>query len=267
VSARQSVRAFPALLRIGLLESLAYRGEMLVWILTTTMPLIMLALFTAVAREHPLGRYGAPQLAAYFLVTFIVRQLTSSWSAWQINMEVRDGTMSTRLLRPVHPLMAYAAESLASIPLRAAVALPVSVVLLLAVGAGQLTADPVLWVLWVVSLLGALAISVFVGFAIGALAFFVESATKVLDVWLTVYFVLSGYLIPIELFPARVRVALDWLPFRYQVGLPVELITGAHGRLDALSLVGRQWVFVGLSAVLTFALWRRGLARYAAFGG
>jgi ABC-2 type transport system permease protein len=255
------------MLRVGVLDSLAYRGEMLVWILTTTMPLIMLALFGSVAREQPLGRYGEPQLVAYFLVTFIVRQLTSSWSAWQINMEVRDGTLSTRLLRPVHPLVAYAAESLGTLPMRAAVALPVSVVLLLVVGARQLTGDPVLWVLWGLSLLGALLISVFVSFAIGALAFFLESAAKVLDVWLTVYFVLSGYLIPVDLFPARLRGALDWLPFRYQVGLPVEVITGAHGRAAALALVERQWLFVALAIALALALWRRGLARYAAYGG
>jgi len=264
---RQSLRALPALLRIGVLDSLAYRGEMLVWILTTTMPLIMLALFGAVARQHPLGRYGEPQLATYFLITFIVRQLTSSWAAWQINMEVRDGTLSTRLLRPVHPLVAYGAEALATLPMRAAVALPVSAVLLLVVGARDLTGDPLLWLLWGASLVGALLLSVFVSFAIGALAFFVESATKVLDIWLTVFFVLSGYLIPIELFPARLRVALDWLPFRYQIGLPVELITGAHRRTEALALLGRQWLFVALAVTVTLALWRRGLARFAAYGG
>jgi ABC-2 type transport system permease protein len=267
MSARQAIRALPALLRIGVLDSLAYRGEMLVWILTTTMPLIMLALFGAVARQHPLGRYGEPQLVTYFLVTFIVRQLTSSWAAWHINMEVRDGTISTRLLRPVHPLVAYAAEALATLPVRAALALPVSILLLLVVGARDLTRDPVLWGLFWASLLGALLLSMFVSFAIGALAFFVESAAKVLDIWLTVFFVLSGYLIPIDLFPARLRGALDWLPFRYQMGLPVELITGAHGRAQALSLLGRQWLFVALTVAVTLVVWRRGLARYAAYGG
>ena len=81
-----SLRALPALLRAGALEAVAYRAETLVWALTSTMPLIMLALFDAVARDGPLGRYGAPQFTAYFLATFVVRQLTSSWVSWQINM-------------------------------------------------------------------------------------------------------------------------------------------------------------------------------------
>jgi len=257
----------PALLRTGVLEAVAYRAEMLVWALTSTMPLIMLALFGTVARDGPLGRYGVPQFTAYFLATFVVRQLTSSWVSWQINMEVRDGTLSVRLLRPVHPVMAYAAESMAAMPLRAAVSLPVAVVLLAFVGSQQLAADPVLWLLWGVSVVGAWLISLFVSLAIGALAFFIEQATRVMDVWLTVYFVLSGYLVPVDLFPPAARVANDFLPFRYQIGLPVELMVGLHGRAEALSLVGRQWIFVLMTALIVRVVWRRGLARFAAYGG
>jgi ABC-2 type transport system permease protein len=267
VSARGSLRALPALLRTGVLEAIAYRGEMLVWALTSTMPLIMYALFDAVARDAPLGRYGQPQLAAYFLATFVVRQLTSSWVSWQINAEVRDGTLAVRLLRPVHPAIAYAAESVAAVPLRAAVALPFAAVLLVVVGSRELTSDPIIWGLWCVSLVGAWLISLFVSLAIGALAFFVEQATRAMDVWLTVYFVLSGYLVPVDLFPRAARTVNDYLPFRYQIGLPVELMVGAHGRAEALSLIGRQWLFVLLTALLVRTLWRRGLARFAAYGG
>jgi ABC-2 type transport system permease protein len=151
--------------------------------------------------------------------------------------------------------------------MRAAVALPVGVVLLLVVGRDQLSRDPAIWALWCVSVLGAWLISLFVSFAMGALAFFVESAMKVMDVWLTGYFVFSGYLIPVELFPAGLRGALDWMPFRYQIGLPVELMTAAHDRAGALALVGRQWLFVVAACAVMLVLWRRGLSRYAAYGG
>ena len=250
-----------------MLETLAYRGQMLVWVLTSTMPLIMLALFGAVAAEAPLGRYGQADLVSYFLATFIVRQLTSSWVSWQINTEVQDGTLAMRLLRPVHPFQAYAADGLAALPLRAVVSLPIAVVLLATSGARSLPADPVAWLLFGASIVGAWLISLFVSCGIGALAFFLESSAKVMDLWLAAFFVFSGYLIPVDLFPPRLQAALDYLPFRYQIGLPVELLTGAHGRAEALSLLGRQWVFVALSGAGMAALWRRGLARFAAYGG
>ncbi len=227
----------------------------------------MLALFGAVAAEAPLGRYGERELVIYFLATFIVRQLTSSWVSWQINAEIQDGTLATRLLRPVHPLLAYAADGLAALPLRAAVSVPVAILLLATSGARAVTADPVVWLLFGASVAGAWLISLFVSCSVGALAFFLESSNKVMDLWLAAYFVFSGYLIPVDLFPPHLRAALDYLPFRYQIGLPVELMTGAHGRAEALSLVARQWVFVALGGALLLGLWRRGVARFAAYGG
>ena len=53
---RRALRALPTLVRVGFAEAVAYRAEMLVWLLSTTMPLVMLALMTAVAREGPVGK-------------------------------------------------------------------------------------------------------------------------------------------------------------------------------------------------------------------
>jgi ABC-2 type transport system permease protein len=267
VSVRGSARAIPALLRVGVLDAFAYRGEMIVWILTTTMPLIMLALFSALVSDTPVGGFDQPRVVAYFLATFIVRQLTSSWISWQINVEVRDGTLATRLVRPVHPLVVYVTESLATVPLRAIVSIPVAIALLVSVGVRELASDPVVWGLWGASVVGAWLVSVLVSLAIGALAFFMEQSAKLMDLWLAMYFVLSGYLVPIALFPARLRAIIDYLPFRYQIGLPVELMTGAHDRTEAFALVARQWIFVLLAAWLVHVLWRRGLGRFAAYGG
>ena len=149
LSLRNTARAFPTLLRVGFADAVAYRAEMLVWVLATTMPLVMLALWSTVAREAPIGRYGEAQFVAYFLATFIVRQLTGSWVFYEMNFEVRNGTLAMRLLRPVHPLWAYAAEALAAMPLRLVVSLPVAVIALAVVGARGMTHDPVLWALWV----------------------------------------------------------------------------------------------------------------------
>jgi ABC-2 type transport system permease protein len=267
VSARARSGVLAALLRVGVLEQIAYRGEIVVWVLATTSPLVMLALFGAVARDGPVSGYDGPRFVAYFLATFIVRQLTSSWASWPINQDIRDGTMGTKLLRPLHPLWGYAAEQLASIPTRALVSIPVALIMLAVVGRGEITSDPLVWALFALALAGAWLLSTFVSFAIGGLAFFLESSTKVMEVWLAAFFVFSGYLVPIGLFPRWLRGTIDALPFRYQIGLPVELMTGAHPRGEALSLLAHQWAWVGIAALATTLVWRRGLARFAAYGG
>jgi viologen exporter family transport system permease protein len=262
-----AARALPTLFKVGFAEAVAYRAEFLVWMLSTTMPLIMLALWSAVAREAPVGRFGQKEFVAYFLATFIVRQLTSSWVAWQMNFDIRQGTLAMRLLRPIPPMLTLAVENLAAQPMRLLVAIPVAGVWIWSVGADQLPRDPALWAAFVMALLGGWLITFLASFAIGCLAFYMESSIKMMDVWLTLYFVFSGYLIPVELFPPALRAVAEWLPFRYQIGLPVELITSAHDPGTALVLLARQWIWAAAMLGGAILLWRRGIARFAAYGG
>ncbi len=267
MSLQRTARAFPTLLRVGFADAVAYRAEMLVWILATTMPLVMLALWTSVARDAPIGRYGHPQFVAYFLSTFVVRQLAGSWAFWEMNLDIRNGTLAMRLLRPIHPLWGYAAAALAALPMRLLVSLPIATVALGVVGAGNVTHDPVTWLLWGASIAGAWTLTLLINLLVGCAAFFVESSVKLMDAWLVLFFVLGGYLVPIDLFPRRLENLADWLPFRFQLGFSVELMTGVHGRGEALALLARQWSWVGIALAATTVAWRRGLERFAVYGG
>lgn len=267
MSVRNTIRSFPTMLRVGVSEAVAYRAEFLIWILATSMPLVMMALWSTVARDAPVGRFGVRGFVSYFLSAFIVRQLTGNWTAWQMNFDVRQGTLSMRLLRPVHPIAAYAAEILAALPVRLVISLPLAVVMLLAGSHETLAHDPRVWALWCLSVAMAWGIAFFINCAIGALSFFLESSMKVMDAYLAIWFVFSGYTIPLELFPQGLRRVADFLPFRYALGLPIELMTGAHPLSRALGLVGIQAVYlVGIGA-LALGLWNRGTRRFAAFGG
>lgn len=269
MSVRNTVRALPTLLRIGFAEAVAYRAEMLVWVLATTMPLVMLALWSAVAENAPVGRFGQPEFVAYFLATFIVRQLTGSWASWQMNFEVREGTLSARLLRPVHPLLGYAIENIAALPMRVVVSVPVALVALAWVGGRAVSHSAVAWGFFLVALFGGWLLTLLANLVIGTLSLFLESSLKVMDIYLTAYFVISGYLIPIELFPKGARALIDWLPFRYQIGFPVELMTGAYDAKlgEAALLLARQWgMAAALTAIVAYA-WTRGVRRFSAYGG
>jgi ABC-2 type transport system permease protein len=267
VSVRSTVRALPTVMRVGFAEAVAYRAEMLVWVLSTTMPLIMLALWSAVAAEAPVGRFDQRDFLAYFLATFIVRQLTGAWVAWQMSFEVRTGTMAMRLLRPLHPMVSYATENLAALPLRLVVAGPVAILALVLVGTKTLPHRPAIWAVWVAAVLGGWLITFLANAIIGCLALWTGSSIKVMDVWLVAFMVFSGYLIPVELFPGALRSVMGWLPFRYQIGFPVEVMTGAYDLPRALTMLARQWAFVvGLFGVATI-VWKRGLRRFAAYGG
>ena len=187
----RTLRAIPTLVRVGFAESVAYRAEMLVWLLSTTMPLVMLALMTAVAREAPIGRFGQADFTAYYLAALVVRLVTGAWVIWEVNYEIRQGTLAFRL----------------------------------------------------------------------------EQSGSLFEVWLGLFGVFSGYLIPLELFPRWLEQGARFLPFRYMLAFPVEMVIGLTPRGVALGELAIQWLFVVLLATAARLAWRAGLRRFAAYGG
>lgn len=263
----RTVRALPTILRVGVAETVAYRAEFLVWMLTTTLPLIMLGLWTSVAREAPFDGYGTREFTAYFLAALVVRNLTGSWVVWQLSEEIRTGALGKRLLVPVHPFVVLGATHLAAVPLRAAVALPFTLLLLLGSAGELVVRTPLGLAILAASLTGAWLLTFAVMVLIGALALFIDKAMAVMDVYLGVYALLSGYLVPLDLLPPWVEAASRALPFRYMLGFPVEVICSGADTRALLGDLAVQWAFVGLAGLAALAVWRAGLRRHQAFGG
>jgi ABC-2 type transport system permease protein len=264
---RRTLRALPTMLRIGLAEAVAYRAELLVWLLATNMPLVMLALWSAVAHEAPVGRFTQRDFVAYYLAALVVRLMTGAWVVWELTFEIRQGTLAYRLLRPLHPLVAYAAENIAAMPVRLAVSLPVALLGLWLTSAERLTRDPLLLLLFPLTVFGAWLITFLAMALVGTLAFRADSATSLFEIWMGLYGLLSGYLVPLELFPPWVAGVARWLPFRSMLGYPVELVTGLLSRPQALLELAIQWGWIAGLLLAVRLAWQAGLRRFAAFGG
>jgi ABC-2 type transport system permease protein len=260
-------RAAPALLRIGLAEMVAYRAEMVVWILTATMPLVMLALWDAVTAEGDVVGLGSAEMARYFAVTLVVRQLTSVWLVWEMNWEIRSGRLSVKLLRPLHPLWFDALRMLAGMPLRTLILVPLVGAVVL--WKPELVAWPGLDAVLVasVSVVLAFALSFLVQAVFAALAFWTDQSVGLFGLWFGVWMVFSGYVAPLAVFPEWARDVLPWLPFRGMLGLPVEIAAGLLPVSQALPQIGVQAAWVAVLALLVRAMWSRGVARYGAYGG
>lgn len=264
---RRTLRALPTLLRVGVAETVAYRAEFLVWILTTTLPLVMLALWTSVAEEAPFRDYTSEDFVAYYLAGLIVRNLTGSWVAWQISEEIRMGAMSMRLLRPIHPFIAFAASHVAAVPFRTIVALPIALALLLSSGASALTTEPLQLALVVPSLVLAWLITFSLLFALGALGFLFTKTMALLNLYFGLFSLFSGYLLPIPLLPPIVREIAEVSPFRFMFSMPVELMTRSIPTAELVWLLVGQLAWTIVTLVTSLAVWRRGLRRYEAVGG
>jgi len=264
----RTLKALPTLLRVGVAETVAYRAEFLVWILTMTQPLIMLGLWTYVTRDGAFRGMTSEDFTAYYLANLIVRQLTGNWVAWQLMEDIRLGTMSMRLLRPIHPFFAYAASHVAAIPFRTIVALPLAIILLASSGAQSLTHDPAQLAAFVPSLAFAWLITFAVMFALGSLAFFLTQTNALSQVYFGLFQIFSGYMLPLAIMPRTIAVIADWLPFKYTLAVPLQILTDKS--LDARrigELLAQQGAWTAAMLAVAIGVWRLGIRKFEAVGG
>lgn len=259
-------RALPELFRVGFADLVAYRAEMVIWILSATMPLIMLALWNSVVADGALEGFGPEEITRYFAATLVVRQLTSAWLLWHMNWMIRTGALSPKLLRPMNPLVWEGVAMLAAMPMRIVVLLPM--LLALVVWRPELLA----WPGWAAMGLFAVSVSLawLLGFLIqavfGMLAFWFDQTDGLFGLWFSTWMLLSGYLAPRAMFPEAVRGVIDWLPFRATLGVPVELLSGELAPQDAGFDIGVQVLWCAIVGSIAWRLWGAGIRRYGAYG-
>ncbi|MBA2540949.1 MAG: ABC-2 family transporter protein, partial [Deltaproteobacteria bacterium] len=132
--------------------------------------------------------------------------------------------------------------------------------------ASSLTTEPLQLAVLLPSLALAWLITFTLMFAIGALAFFITRAMGLFNLYFIVFTLLSGYLMPIKMLPEPIASIAEWLPFRFMISFPVELMTERipGDRLAMLLLVQLGWA-IGTLLIATF-VWRRGIRRFEAVG-
>jgi len=265
VAVHAHARVFWALTRVGFASLSAYRAQVVIWFLTTTMPLIMFALWSTVARQGAVGRFDEGVFASYFVSTLVVRQLSSAWVVWELNENIRTGKLSTALLRPVHPLLFYAGENLGAMPFRLVVLVPVVAAALWLIDGISISTEVAHVFAFFWTTLAALALNFLIQACNGLLAIYTERSLALQDAFFGIWAVLGGYLIPLELMPAVQSVA-NWLPFRAMGSLPTEIILGHLDGPELLQGVSTQlaWM-VGVGLLLAW-LWRRAMVHFEAYG-
>lgn len=263
---RAEIAALPTMMRVSAADHFAYRAEMVIWILTSILPLFMLALWNAVVADGAIAGFGQAEMARYFAATLVCRQLTGSWVVWELSFAIRTGRLSTWLLRPISPLWVYAVWMVTAMPYRIVILSPV--VAALAWSRPDLLAWPgwAAFGLFCVSISLAWLMNFLIQCLIATVAFWLDKTDGLFGLWFAAWSVASGYLAPLALFPESVRTVLDLLPFRFMLALPVELLGGFVTPDEALGPIGLQLGWTAVMIVALTAAWRRGLRRYGAFG-
>ena len=231
-----------------------------------TQPLIFLFVWSNGAAFGAIGGYARGDFVAYYLVLIVVNQLTFAQTNWTVGDLIRDGTMNTILLRPIAPIVDTVAAEIAGRVVFLAFAVPVAGLLLIVLSPAEvrLPGSPILFV---ITLLAAWALRFLWGYWLALTAFWSTRSNALVLMQDALVFVFAGQVAPTDLLPGGLRTVAEWLPFRYMLGFPIEVLLGRvhEGALTRGLILQIAWLTV--AGGLAYSFWRLGVRRHAAVGG
>ncbi|WGV23607.1 ABC transporter permease [Halotia branconii] len=260
---KKIIRKALTLLSVYYAYMVEYRAELILWVLSGSLPIILMGVWIKAAQS---GQFGLTSVdfARYFLTVFIVRQITVAWVIYEFEREVVEGKLSPRLLQPLDPVWHHVAshlsERIARIPFA-----------LLLIALFFLLYPQAVWLpnlgqilLFIVAVALAFILRFTIQYTFAMFAFWTERATSLENLWLLFYLFLSGLIAPLDVFPEPIRTVVLFTPFPYLVNFPASLLVGLPVDIGRgfLSIIAWILIFLGANRLL----WRAGLKRYSGMG-
>ncbi|MBI5029329.1 MAG: ABC-2 family transporter protein [Chloroflexi bacterium] len=259
-------KKYAALLRRSIALTLEYRAGVLIWMVVNVMPLVMLAVWYSLAEGGPIAGYSQTDFVSYYLLMTWVRQMTNVWVIWELDYEIRHGDLSVKLLHPLNPIHDYFAGHLADKIFRFVVLLPLAFLVWLIFPTIHYDLTPINLGLFIAMLITGYIIRFVTQYSIALLAFWVSEATTLNDIWFAFQLMLGGIVAPLDLFTEQVRIIANYLPFRFMLSFPVEILSGRLSSTDMAMGVALTLFWLAFFIGVYRWLWARGVKQFGAYG-
>ena len=251
-------------------EGAQYRLNYVLDFLCVMFPLLAVVfLWRTIFRDVQLvGGFTESMMITYYILVALLTDFVSPVIWWDITEDIREGTLSEYLLRPISYRW-Y--QFFVKIGIHLGYSL---VVLIVVAGFILLFAIDFYFpvnLLHIPLFLVSVGMSVVLGEAICYLfslsAFWLEEDTGVTYVLNYLVPILMGALIPLALLPEFIQEVVRFLPFQYLLYFPINIFL----ERVTISEIGygllMQLLWIGVIYLLGAWVWRRGCRRYTARGG
>ena len=256
---------------VGLQSNIVYRWNFAVRSFFSLFQLAVVFILWGAAYRGAttIGGFSLHDTLTYFVLLLVLQFLIGAFQEdYQISEEIRNGLINQFLLKPVN-YYAYRFSIFVSARLvsGALVFIPLLCALPFIHGDLTLTFEP-----WRIALaLPALIMSALIQFTIaycfGMLTFWFLDIQGFVILSFAIETLLGGQIFPLDLLPAKIFAAAQYLPFFYQMYFPAAIVTGRLGTESIGRGLGIQLFWVLTLLALAQLLWTRGLRRHTAVGG
>lgn len=257
---------------LGIQNAMEYRANFLLSMVSAAFPIfIQFFLWSAIYRGNTtavINGYTFYQIIAYSIMASFIARLIRTGFEYEINDDIKNGGLNKYIIKPVD-YFAYRLSCFIGLKLIQTLfllLLIIGILVFLAHGFGfSYTASRI--ILFLCALLLAFILNYMIFFSISMIAFWLFEIGFLFEAIRIVIVVLSGGIFPLDIFGEKARLILNWLPFKYTVNFPVELLNGRLGADAQYQGLIIQIAWIAVFVVISKLLWRAGNKRYVAVGG
>lgn len=264
------VDRYLAVLVIGFKQQLAYKKDYFISLgFRIFASFIMIAVWTAVylnSNVTSIGGFTLPQMYIYFfLINAIAIVSFNVPISENIQDDIQNGTITTALVKPVAYTSQVFLNSLGN-NLFAGLAVTLPFIILISfIGHFVFTLQAVAFFLIEMAL--AFIISTFIFFLVGTMAIYLTNIWGIIAVTDSLYMLLGGGIVPLNLLPSWARGIFAVLPMQLSLYTPAATLLGivSTGQIIQSLLVGAAWA-VPLFILSAF-VWNRVRGKITSVGG
>jgi viologen exporter family transport system permease protein len=265
---RRLPRIYAAMFVASFQQAAQYRVQAVLWLLMAVVrPVVFLAAWSAAANAQggSIGGFTVGDFAAYYVCLTLVSQLTMAWDAYDFELEVRQGKLAPKLLRPLHPVHYTVVENIVYKLTTLPALLPALVLIAWSFEAHFQTQ---FWqvIVFVPSVIAAAALRFVFGWFIASFAFWTTRIHAIMHLYDRLVFLLAGQVAPLSLLPAPLALLSYALPFGYMLWAPAEILRGGMSFEQAMLTLAAQAVWLAVSTLAYIIVWRLGLRQFSAVG-
>lgn len=270
----RTLRIYMPFTKAGIQSTLMYSINLLFFSLSELLYCFVMfylwkAVFEASGGKNFMG-FDMLDMVVYLFITNVTAYLTMSDADSCIAEEIRDGSISMRLLKPVSFDLSILFKDIAGpMVLFVIVFLPMTagVEIYRGIMAGGILFDSLRCLVYLVSSAVAYLMSFYLNMCFGFLAFYVTNLWGMGILKKILLKFLSGAVIPLAFMPAFLRDSLSLLPFSSLSYTPVMIYIGKFSWTETAFRFGLQLLWLGFFFLLSRVIWKRSIRRLTIQGG
>jgi ABC-2 type transport system permease protein len=263
------MRIYQRLWGVNWAEQWQYRANlwmyMLYWLVS---PIVYLSVWSTVATaQGSVNGLTANDFTTYYLTLLIVDTITSDITIHILGYKIQDGTLSSELLKPVHPILTSTlVNNIAFKALTLMALMPIWLVLcgLFQPNFGGVTLGSLL--LSIPAVIIGFSISFLMGATITCLAFWTTRIYSLSEFYFAFVLLFAGQFVPLDLMPPAIQQIAQFLPFQLFKYFPIQLILGKLSTEVIVRDFAMGVVWLILAFVVFRIVWKAGLKRFSAVG-